>query len=222
MQWSFDPILFVTAVLALLFAYHEYSRNTRVRLKIVNFTYSERASRGPGEMRVVRLLAAHVRNHGIPLHDPLLVLGFRGSDGPGWFSCPFEGSKEHGWQQGEFARGMMGEFVLTEDQFDLRGVQMSSLLVDPAAQKAKLSLYSQGFLVCSRRIGGYRDKLGRLMNRVIFPFNSMFTVNVPIPGSQETLLKTREIIHPFIVVEDHLRLFIQEVKRHSAPNASSP
>ena len=211
MQITFDPILFGTALLALWFGFHEYYRNTRVRLRIVDFHCSLRMR--AGAVGPVRMVIARVKNLGISLHAPSLALGFRGPDRRGWISCPFQRSGEHGWQGGEFARGMTVEFLLTSDKLGPGEMHMLSLLADPTAQGATLAFFSQGFLVKQRRVGGYAEKLKRMWNRSAASFNGLFDVHTRIPGSQNTILTMWKIIPGFVTIEDHLRQFLREVKK---------
>jgi hypothetical protein len=71
---GFDPIAFMAALFAIWFAYHESRRNNSVLVKIIECNHGKLLRRDENHGRRFKHFTIILRNQGISLHDPRLVL----------------------------------------------------------------------------------------------------------------------------------------------------
>lgn len=196
MSISYDPIAFLTALFAIAFALHESRRNNSVVIKLRDFRYSEHWSPERNRNRGGHFaeLAVLLRNQGLAIHDPSLVLTFRGGSGLSRLSVPFKLRTERTGEHSVFSRGMLAEYSLATHELDKGGLAVLGLLKDPAKQGLSLALYSQGYLATSFRIGGLKDRLAWRWSNFAHRFNGLFTRTYHDKTWKSDVVKTRTIL----------------------------
>jgi len=126
----------------------------------------------------------------------------------------------------EFARGMIAEFEITS-QKHYPGVTSESFfayfsqLEDARKQRARITIHSQDFQVCSILISGVCDRLKGRWNRLADKINSRFNKMIENPygnSGQEILdnapfLIPGKILPTFLTLEDKLMAFVWYVRQ---------
>lgn len=134
--WVTAPI----AALALWIAYFNFCRANYVTVRVLEISTGFQATIEQGQYYQLRIV---IQNLGIPIHDIFMKLNYRGHDGFGQISLPLEGRK--GTSTGQFAKGMITEFVMISNKQDQGASMMLSTIEDPGFQKVCLSLYASGY-----------------------------------------------------------------------------
>lgn len=210
MQLSFDPVVCGLAGLAFMLALHEYRRNTRVILKIVDahlsyFSYST--------------LTFAICNKGRPLHDIQLHLQFRPPDGHGTVTFPLR-LKSDKSPQHVFPSGMVATFALRSNELDQASRNRLLQLEDVAAQGAVLSFSSDGYYAKRFRIGGYRDKITIIWGRLARRVNDLFISQIQRPG-KPTLTVSRKIVPFAKPLSIPVTMFVGSLKKQESDVAES-
>jgi hypothetical protein len=156
---GYDPTALVTAVAALVaagVAYRESRRNNNVMVKMRSCVF-DRIESGTGiwgEFSIV------LQNRGIPLHDVHVRVTFEGK--LGWrvrHICLMQTPEEEELLGGEFGKGMIAEFAFYVGQMGRSRGAIVRELKDPIKQKARVEVWSQGFVAKTYEVGGRVDRL---------------------------------------------------------------
>jgi hypothetical protein len=170
---GFDPIAFLTSLFAVWFAYNESSRNNRTLVKIIRCRHFGSSSLYEHNGQLCEIFELIIRNQGITLHDPQVILDFTDRRGGGTLSLPLKRKAEASGHT-EFSRGMIAVYRLNSCELDRTAVAFLHSLENPTTQKPVLLLYSQGYLAWSRRVGDLKDRISLRWNRIAYKFNRMF------------------------------------------------
>jgi hypothetical protein len=173
-SFGFDPIAFLTSLFAVWFAWHESRKNNTVLLKIVDVQCTGRQAINENHCQPFMEFRVLIRNQGIALYDPQLALGYTEQSGFGSMTVPLKRRTKRTGEISQFARGMIAEFGFKTYEMDEHDFHMLNALKDVADQKARLTLFSQGFVAKVFHAGRWRDRLAQRWNSLAFRLNSKF------------------------------------------------
>ena len=157
---------FIIAVVAIIYTILESRRNNKVIVRIINVSNSYCIRENENSEKPFNHFLIILKSYGLPLHNMEAKLVFSVENyGTKSFSLSCADNIE---QINEFQKGMISEYHLKSYDLDERGIAMLADLKDPFNQKAKLNLYSQGYLALSIRIGRIKDQLKSKWNKVAF------------------------------------------------------
>jgi hypothetical protein len=153
-----DLCAFIIALLALWYTIRESRRNNSVILRILECESAGCLSLNENDRQPFSYLRLVVRNEGVTLHDISVQLTFRNPEitEMSFTMCQ---SEERKLSQGEFTKGMIGEFFLKSYQLGDIGLKKLEGLNDPVKQQARFRVFSQDFLAKEIRIGSRLTKL---------------------------------------------------------------
>ncbi len=224
MQLSFDPIVCGLVLVAFFLALHEYRRNTRVILKIIDASALMSRSVDKYNGKWYHKLVFTIRNQGRTLHSLSVFLEFSGPNKSGWITCPLHRRSTTHSDHTQFPPGMVGVFSFESPEIDQGQRGMLLLLSDVRAQDAVLSVYSNGYLAKSFRIGRAGDKAKLIWNRLAWRFNSAFDTHIQRP-SQRPLTKLGEVLpyaHPLHVKVNSFLANLKKEAEAVGPDTTRP
>ncbi len=210
-----DPLALVVGVVAIWFVWQETRRNNTPIVQVLECQGSEVYEIG-GRFQQFRVL---LHNRGISLWNVTVTVCFNhGSHG---HTCAYElPPKKHtnGDNAGEFARGMQAEYELTLKKplspFALAMRDSLLKLENAGKQKAKICVYSQGYLAYSIPIGSFVDRTKGRWNQFAGKINGRFEKTVERPGMCPLLIAPK-YVPTFLTLEDKLTYFVWALKQDS-------
>lgn len=162
-----DIAALVIAVASITVAIIETRRNNRTSLSLLEASTSACRVVNENDGKWFQELTVVLRNNGLPLHDVKAAMMFVGiPPNTGTYTI---GLREKASPQGrrELAKGMIVTYRLRSYDLDGPMIAMLQQLQSPHRQHAALQVYSQDYLACSIRIGGWWDKGAEYVNQWI-------------------------------------------------------
>lgn len=220
-----DPLALVVGVVAIWFVWQETKRNNTPIVKIKECKGFSQQSVYENNGQLFHEVSVVLENRGVSLWNMSVAVQFRGADESGMspddsgtflFQLSPKVDRDSDPEQPplgrvEFARGMFAEYAIKSYKIQERGGgAYLGKLRDCWKQKARICVYSQGYLACSVRVGGFWDWIKGCWNRFAYKVNRHFEKTIERPG-QVPLLKAPEIIPTFSVLDHGLMYFIGEI-----------
>jgi hypothetical protein len=195
------------ALFAICYTIRESRRNVTPTFEVIMCSCLRRLRMSDGEIPYVFLF--RIRNIGVSLHDPIMHLAFCGSDGLGWRRIALSRDKDTQSDKGEFARGMIADFVLRSDECKLPIYQsFLSEIRNMNEQKVQLVLVTQGcYDAKGFLIGDWTDRTKHYLGQFAYRFNRWFDrESTDSRGSKVTHQRTviRELKSKFLELQTFL------------------
>jgi len=203
--------LFVS-VMALWITYTESRRNNSAIVKIIECASSLSASLYESNGMPFYKFVIAFRNKGICLNDVHVVLEFRDANGTGWLQSRIPNDDESAMGQADFARGMIGKFAYKSHRMKRFDTEFLLHLIDAKKQNARISIYSQGYLAASFRVGGLCNAIKHAWNRFAFAVNSKLTRKVGKAPEGHDIVRGYTVLPSFVLVEDKIMGFIGNLR----------
>jgi hypothetical protein len=225
MSFGFDPFAFGLALLVSVIAIIEYRRNNCVILRIKEADASGSRSMEENSSRFFSQLRIKIRNFGISLHDVRVVLRFDLPSG-GFLTSPLLRYSPYSPapinDRGEFAKGMMGDFGLKSYQMRPEEKRLLGLLKNPAAQRASLVIFAQGYFVKRYPIGTGRDLIAQRWNEFAARINRMFDRRVRRPGSKKTFHASGSVLPVFPSLMWTIGIYLRDIESEARMETPPP
>jgi len=212
MQYSFDPIVCVVAVLALWFAFYELRSNNNVVLRVKECRGSVMESVYENREQEFAYLSVVIRNHGICLHDLAVSLSFCVERGGGRMSLGLVRAEGRTSQHDQFSKGMVAEFSLKSYELEPGDTDMFLYLKKPREQLAAFDVWSQGFIARQFRIGGFRDRIARRWNPIAYRFNRLFKKRTGTSPEGFPVVRTPKILPVLPALDQQVMSFISSLE----------
>jgi len=199
----------VSALVAVCVTWRESRRNNSVVLDIQNFSSSWTEALDENNAQPFAQLRVVIRNYGMALHRMKARLTWIEKRGWGLCSIALRRQSAQGGRNDVFAKGMVAQFGLKSYELGADSISFLSTLEDPAEQKARLEVFSQGYLAQDFRIGGALDRMKGKWNSWAFRFNRAFDRRM---GRNETgvpVVKTYRLLPLFRSLSFHVTDFIR-------------
>ncbi len=196
MSFGINPFALFIALLALWYTIRESRRNNSTLLRVCKCKGASRKSIDENNCQFFHYLQIVIRNEGIALHDVSVELSFFDQSGLGTLSFALSQKDGKASGPGEFAKGMISEFFLKSYQFDTRDLELLAKLKDPVKQRARLCVFSQGYLAKEFQIGNWWERLKLRWNGPASWFNARFERHTDRPGDVP-IIKTYRIVPVF-------------------------
>ena len=164
----------LVALAALVIAWNNYRRGNTAIVKLVRIRECGNAVRGVNNDQMFHTFEVSVKNLGIPLKHPAVLL--QGYTQLGSLSIPLNPLRGDTPVQpgGALEKGMLAMFAIRSFELSQGQRQMIAALADPEAERVAIAVYSHGYLIKRfplRSLEAAR-MLKRGWNRIAFPINS--------------------------------------------------
>lgn len=206
---TFNLLSTCIALVALWIAVSEASRNNRVVLKIVKVGFSGTRDRFGSRKQFTLTL----KNQGISLHSPKVILTYIDTVGAGRCDIPLKLRKEQAGEHSEFSRGMIAEFVLSTADVEPRDLDLFLSLKDPTKQQAELVVTTQGYVAKAFRVGGLWDRLALRWSQIAYLINRKFEYKKYNEVWKTNIIHQRLSIPSTRAKHFELMMFIQELRQ---------
>lgn len=211
MQYVTELITSITAIVAIVIAIKESRRNNKVILKIIECSACGHGTRHRNGVRSYHELRILLRNCGIALHDVQANISFHPPDDYGIWTMPLKRGGDQG-DRAEFGKGMIGQFGFKSCELSKDEVEFLKVLRDPRKQDAYLSVFSQGYLARSFRIGGPWDRLKFTWNRWACRVNELFEHRIGKNKEGGDVVSAPHLMPEFTTLWDKFMVFRQWIE----------
>ena len=190
----------IIASIALCITCFELRRNHKVVVKIKkvsgHYTTSyENNKKTFSELNII------IENKGIVLFNPELFLSFNSLDiRGGLISFALNREKPSITSNDDFARGMIAEYYLKSYKLEEDEKALLKKLKDPAKQRPRLCLYSQGYLVKVFKYNKFIELLKTKWNSLSFKINLKFNKEIGKNLEGMPIIRSRKILPRFGVI----------------------
>ncbi len=159
-----DPFACTLALIAIFYAIWEARKNNVIILKMKEFSFSGVQSVDENDGEKFVCLRVVILNKGMTLHNVKLFLSYTHFSGLGRVSVPVP-INETIYNKGDFARGMLAEFVIKSYKYKNCDMLLETLN-NVEKQNVTLCLYSQNYLAKEFRFDNFFKDVERKLKKM--------------------------------------------------------